>query len=69
MFDWLQFSPERLSNPFLILAICLSVVGMAGVLFFSGRLKNGKADAKITTIGIISAVVMLVGVVTAVLIA
>ena len=67
MFDWLQFSPERLSNPLLIFEICLSVVGMAGVLLFSAKLKNGKADAKITTIGIISAIVMLAGVVTAVL--
>ena len=67
MFDWLQFSPERLSNPLLIVAICLALVGMAGVLYFSGQLRRGNIAAKSTAIGIVSTIIMLVGVLLAVL--
>ena len=67
MFDWLQFSPERLSNPIIIVAICLALVGMAGVLYFSGQLKRGNIGTKTTAIGIISTIIMLLGVLLAVL--
>lgn len=69
MFDWLQFSPERLSNPIIIVAICLAIVGMVGVLYFSGQLKRGNNGAKTTAIGVVSTIIMLVGVLLAVLVA
>ncbi|MGN0771901.1 MAG: hypothetical protein ACI4MI_04890 [Christensenellales bacterium] len=66
MLDWLQFSPDRLTNPVIIVAICLAVAGMVGVLYFSARIKSSKVDNKVIALGIISAVLMLAGVITAI---
>lgn len=70
MFDWVEFSPDRLSQPIVITGLVLMIVGFVGVLgarYIGTKLEN-KGIKKATIYAyLFTAVVTIVGIFMAVL--